>query len=121
MCEIYEVIHAIYVDNVNVVVIAPARGPGLNHHEGVAAILKMRLAADDLRMADVERMFAAKVRTEFVVGNTSALGLFRLGVLVSWRRGFAVFGTRLLFRLIRLDLWDSSGALPSWAALWVAL
>src|SRR5271154_884348 len=62
----------------------------------------MRLAADKLRMADLESVFAAKVRTEFVVGNTSALGLLRSGVLVPRRCGFAVFRTGLLFRLIGL-------------------
>src|SRR5271154_3133118 len=62
----------------------------------------MRLAADDLRMADVERVFAAKVRAEFVVRNAGALGLLGFGVLVPRRRRFAVFGTRPLFRLIWL-------------------
>src|SRR5271163_1822268 len=62
----------------------------------------MQLAADDLRMADVESVFAAKVRAKFVVGNPSSLGLLGFGVLVPRRRGFAVFGARLLFRLIWL-------------------
>jgi hypothetical protein len=76
--DVAQVINASVVDNVHIVVIAPISRPRLYDDERVAAVLEARLPFDDLRVADVEVMFTPEVRTETVIGNSSAASASRL-------------------------------------------
>src|SRR5580700_7063145 len=62
MRHIHQVVHAIHVNHVHIVAVAPTRGPRLRDDERVAAVRELRPAFDDCRVPNMEGMLAAEVR-----------------------------------------------------------
>ena len=82
MAQVGDVIGAVDVFDVNVIVIRPARGPGLCDLEVVTAIGEMRPSFDNLNMTDSEVVIATKMCAIVFVGDAATffvplgLGLF---------------------------------------------
>src|SRR5580704_2289257 len=76
-------ISAVDVIDINHIGVRPTHGPGLNHHERIAAVLELWRASDDDWVTNREGMLPAKVGPETVIRNVSAL--------------LAVTGVRLVF------------------------
>ena len=71
MAQINQVILTIDEVDEEVVVIAPTDRPCFHKSEGIAAVLKARLAINHLRMPDVEVMLASKVGVEVSIRDST--------------------------------------------------
>src|ERR1700685_2525409 len=65
-----QVIHAVYLDNINVLGVEPIVGPGINESERVAAVLEAVITV--IARAYTKRVLLSKVGLEFVCGNAAA-------------------------------------------------
>ena len=78
MRDVAEVINAAVVHDVHVIVVTPVAWPRLHDDEGIATVLEVRPAFDNLRMAHVEVVFTAEVRVETVIGDSPTSSVSRL-------------------------------------------
>jgi hypothetical protein len=69
-------IFSVDVIDINHIRVRPTHGPGLNHHERIAAVLELWRASDNDWMTDRECMLPAKIGPETVIRNVSALLAF---------------------------------------------
>src|ERR1700691_6325460 len=71
--RIDQVICSVDKIDIDIIGVAPTYRPRSAKTKPIAAVLKARLASHDNGMADMERMFTAKVRMELGVGDAAVL------------------------------------------------
>jgi hypothetical protein len=76
--DVAKVINTAVVHDVHVIVVTPVAWPRLHDDEGIATVLEVRPAFDNLRMAHVEVVFTAEVRVEAVIGDSPTSSVSRL-------------------------------------------
>jgi hypothetical protein len=65
--RVAQVIHAVNIDDINVLRVEPVGGPRANKSERTAAALEAAITV--VALADMERVFASKIGLATVVGN----------------------------------------------------
>lgn len=68
-----QVILVVFVVDVNVVVVAPIRRPGIHQLKPIAAVLEARPAIDDLRALEAEVVFPSEVLVEITLRDASVI------------------------------------------------
>src|SRR5580698_4758442 len=107
MRVVHQIIDAVYVYDVDVIVVAPSAGPRFGNEKRVAAIFKSRPAPHDYGVPDVKSVFLSEIGLVLVVWNSTVLwrGLLLLVLLCLPGRCFLFLGSRLLlFRRFGLSL-----------------
>jgi len=107
MRVVHQIIDAVYVYDVDVIVVAPSAGPRFGNEKRVAAIFKSRPASHDYGVPDVKSVFLSEIGLVLVVWNSTVLwrGLLLLVLLCLPGRCFLFLGSRLLlFRRFGLSL-----------------
>src|SRR5579863_2035508 len=75
MEKIEQEIFAIYIVDIAIIGVVPARRPGINHHECIAAVGEARRAIDHGDAVDVKHVLTTVAGAETVIRNASRLHL----------------------------------------------
>jgi hypothetical protein len=103
--RVAKVIHAVDINDINVLRIKPVAGPYAGKAEPIAAILEAAIAV--VALADTKRVFASEVGLVTVIGNASTTGMLFLLPRFCLRSAFVLlpraffFGLRVLVALGR--------------------